>query len=136
MLIIRVPMVRVSCGITPNITSTMTPTASIMVRRRLTGLASFLLFFFPALLFPKISFSRKLIGTLMTKAIAPPSAKGNRITHIVFSTSITTSNFHNAAASSAVNMISSRIFFTDSLLKSIIFLHFFLISYESTSATE
>ena len=92
------------------------------MRRRLIGLANFSPTLFPSFVLPKIFFSKKLIGTLITKAIAPPSTNGNIIPHIVFSTSITTSNFHNATTSSTVKIISSRIFFIDNLLKSIIIL--------------
>ena len=70
----------------------------------------------------KIFFSKKLIGTLITNTIAPPSINGNIICPIVFSTSSTTSNFHRATTRSAVNTISSRIFLIDKLLKSNIFL--------------
>ena len=69
-----------------------------------------------------IFFSKKLIGTLITNTIAPPSINGNIICPIVFSTSSTTSNFHRATTRSAVNTISSRIFLIDKLLKSNIFL--------------
>ena len=111
-LIIRVPIVRVSCGITPNITSTITPTANTIVRNRLIGLASFSTILFSFFALPKIFFSKKLIGTLVTNAIAPPSTNGNTIPHIAFNTSSTTLNFHSATTRNAVNTISSRIFFT------------------------
>ena len=127
-LIIRVPIVRVSCGITPNITSTITPTANTIVRNRLIGLASFAPILFSFFTLPKIFFSKKLIGTLIIKASAPPSTNGNNIPHIAFSTLNTTSNFHRATTRNAVNTISSRIFFTDILLISTIILLFFLIS--------
>ena len=74
-LFIRLPIVAVSCGIRPNMTST----------------------------------------------IAPPRAKGKIIPHTALITPKTTSNFHNATTISAVNTISSRIFFIDNLLKSTIF---------------
>ena len=109
-LLIRVPIVRVSCGITPNITSTITPTANTIVRNRLIGLASFSTILFSFLPFQKFSF-QKLIGTLVTNAIAPPSTKGNTIPHITFNTSSTTLNFHSATTRNAVNTISSRIFY-------------------------
>ena len=128
MLTIRVPNVRVSCGITPNITSTITPTANMIVRSRLIGLASFTTILFSFFTLPKIFFSKKLIGTFVIKAIAPPSTNGNIIPHIAFSMLSTTSNFHRATTRSAVNTISSRIFFTDFLLISTIILLFFLIS--------
>ena len=72
--------------------------------------ASFTTILFSFLTFPKILFSKKLIGTLVTNAIAPPSTKGSMIPHIAFSTSSTTSNFHRATTRIAVNTISSRIF--------------------------
>ena len=125
-------MVCVSCGITPNITNTITPAANIIVRSRLIGLAAFFPILLFSFIFPSIFFSRKLIGTLITKAIAPPSAKGNTIFHIDFSTSITTSNFHKATTRNAVNTISSRIFFIEHLLKFTIFPLFFLVSYVYT----
>lgn len=67
----------------------------------------YLIFFFAL---PKIFFSKKLIGTLVTNAIAPPSTNGNTIPHIAFNTSSTTLNFHSATTRNAVNTISSRIF--------------------------
>ena len=75
----------------------------------------------------KIFFSKKLIGTLITYAIAPPSTNGNIIPHIVFSTSSTTPNFHKATTRNTVNTIRFRIFFIDNLLRSTISLLFFLI---------
>ena len=121
-LFIRLPIVAVSCGIRPNITSTITPTTSTIVRRRLIGLASFPATLLPfSFAFPNNFFSRKLIGTLITNAIAPPRAKGKIIPHTALITPRTTSNFHNATTISAVNTISSRIFFIDNLLKSTIF---------------
>ena len=120
--IIKVPIVFVSWGITPIITSAITPTTNTIVRSRLTGLASFLAALFSFFTFSKIFFSKKLIGTLITNTIAPPSINGNIICPIVFSTSSTTSNFHRATTRSAVNTISSRIFLIDKLLKSNIFL--------------
>ena len=124
-LVIRFPVVCVSCGITPNITKPITLTSNIIVRNKLTGLANFLANLLFSFVFPRIIFSKKLIGTLITNAIAPPSAKGNMIFHISFSASITTSNFHKATTSSAVNTISSRTFFIDILLKFTISPHFF-----------
>lgn len=123
----RFPIVCVSCGITPNITNTITPAANIIVRSRLIGLAAFFPILLFSFIFPSIFFSRKLIGSLITKAITPPSAKGNTIFHIDFSTSITTSNFHKATTRNAVNTISSRIFFIEHLLKSTIFPLFFFL---------
>ena len=124
----RVPIVLVSCGITPNITSAITPIPNTIVRSRLIGLASFSTILFSFFALPKIFFSKKLIGTLVTNAIAPPSTNGNTIPHIAFNTSSTTLNFHSATTRNAVNTISSRIFFTDFLLISTIILLFFLIS--------
>lgn len=131
MLIIGVSHSRVSCGITPNIIIFMTPTASIMVRRTPVWQAFY--FFFPALIFPKISTGssarwwQKQLRLPVQKGISSPYC----FQHIDHNFKIST----NTCTSGAVKMISSRIFFIDSLLKSIIFLHFFLISCESTSAT-
>ena len=121
MLVIKVPIVRVSCGITPNITNAITPTTNTIVRIKLIGLFNFLTILFFFFTFSKIFFSKKLIGTLVRNAIAPPSTNGNIISHIVFSTPSTTSNFHKATTRSAVNTMSSRIFLIDILLRSIIF---------------
>ena len=122
MFVIRVPMVLVSWGMTPNITRTRRPTIPIRVRSRLMGRASFSAAFVPfSFAFPKSFFSKKLMGTLMTKAMAPPSAKGDRMSQMVFITSITISNFHSAMTRNAVNTMSSRIFFMDKLFRSIVF---------------
>ena len=126
MLIIKVPIVRVSCGITPNITNAITPTINTIVRSRLIGLASFPAILFSFFTFLKIVFSKKLIGTFVRNAIAPPSINGNTIPHIAFSTPSTTSNFHRATTRNAVNTISSLIFFIDILFKSTIFLPFLI----------
>ena len=124
MLVIKVPIVRVSCGITPNITNEITPTTNTTVRSRLIGLDSFLTILFSFFAFLKIVLSKKLIGTLVRNAIAPPSINGNIIPHMVFSTPSTISNFHRATTRSAVNTISSLIFLIDILLRSTIFLLF------------
>ena len=131
MLMTRVPIVLVSCGITPNITSAITPIPNTIVRSRLIGLASFPTALFSFFTFVKIFFSKKLIGTLVTNAITPPSTKGNRILHISFNTSSITSNFHKAATRNAVKTMSSRIFLTDILLGSTNILLIFLLSYVS-----
>ena len=70
MLVIKVPIVRVSCGITPNITNEITPTTNTTVRSRLIGLDSFLTILFSFFAFLKIVLSKKLIGTLVRNAIA------------------------------------------------------------------
>ena len=124
MLVIKVPIVRVSCGITPNITNEITPTTNTTVRSRLIGLDSFLTILFSFFAFLKIVLSKKLIGTLVRNAIAPPSINGNIILHMVFSTPSTISNFHRATTRSAVNTISSLIFLIDILFRSTIFSFF------------
>ena len=130
MLVIRFPIVFVSSGTTTNITRETIPTTNRIVRSRLIVLANFSASLFPfSLAFPKSFFSKKLIGTLITNAIAPPTAKGNRIVHIVLNTRSTSSNFHNTTTRRAVKTINSRIFFIVCLLKSILcttyFFHFY-----------
>lgn len=108
-LIIKVPIVRVSCGITPNITSTITPTANTIVRNRLIGLASFTPILFSFLPFQKFSFP-KAHWHVGHKCDRSAKYKRKCDPHIAFSTSSTTSNFHRATTRNTVNTISSRIF--------------------------
>ena len=121
MVAIRVPTVLVSWGITPNSTRTITPTTSRTVNSKLRGLANFLARLLPrSLAFPKSCSSRKLMGTLIIKAMAPPSTKGNRMPQIPFSTPITASIFHSATTNSAENTMSSRTLLRVSSLKFIV----------------
>ena len=62
-------MVCVSCGITQNITNTITPAANIIVRSRLIGLAAFFPILLFSFIFPDV-YKRQVFNTFGALAIA------------------------------------------------------------------